>query len=321
MGPSVGQLRLLPRDLAELQLAQVDLLMAMYPSDGAVILDETSAASLDTLRDWCGSEAANDDAEAAPSGISSNISLSLTLEVDEEEHQQDSALEQRSIGLDITIPFSYDETGPEPPSEPPHPKLRLRQPAWLSKAEAATLAASVSQDEEDLFAAIDLVRGAAVLHLAAAREAAAAETEKTQGNGNTGAGSPLVRVWFYFPSISTRAKRDDIVHHAPRYGLTGFLLAGKPGVLCLEGASHSVDEYMKFIKTESWGDIPAHQKKVSERHRETGPGVRRTFADMQEITDALGERRGERANRSDMKALEAWLMDRGLGDSFMKVLI
>jgi hypothetical protein len=76
---------------------------------------------------------------------------------------------------------------------------------------------------------------------------------------------------------------------------------------------------MKFIKTESWGDIPAHHKKVSERHREECE--KRVFPDMTEITDTVGERRGQRANRGDMKAIEEWLVERGLGDAFTKVLM
>ena len=133
---------------------------------------------------------------------------------------------------------------------------------------------------------------------------------------------PLVRVWFYFPSLSTREKRDDLVSMAPMYALTGFVLAGKPGVLCLEGASRDIDAYMKTIKTESWGDIPSYQKKVSERYREEGQAVGgRRFVGMQEITESLGERRGERANRGDMKALEAWLKERGLGEAFEKVIM
>ena len=117
--------------------------------------------------------------------------------------------------------------------------------------------------------------------------------------------STISRTWFYFPSISTRSKRDDLVHSAPSYGLTGFLYAGKPGLLCLEGGSQNIDEYMRFIKTESWGDIPAHHKKVSERLRETE--VERVFGDMSEITDSVGERRGQRVNRGDMRAVEEWL--------------
>jgi hypothetical protein len=35
------------------------------------------------------------------------------------------------------------------------------------------------------------------------------------------------RVFYHFPSLSTRAKRKDLVDWAPEYGLTGFVLAGQ----------------------------------------------------------------------------------------------
>lgn len=91
-----------------------------------------------------------------------------------------------------------------------------------------------------------------------------------------------------------------MVNLAPSYSLTGFVLAGKPGVLCLEGMSADIDSYMSFIKTNSWGDIPSHG--------------------MEEITDTLGERSGQRANRGDMQALEAWLGSKGLQTAFEKVI-
>jgi hypothetical protein len=42
---------------------------------------------------------------------------------------------------------------------------------------------------------------------------------------------------------------------------------------------------------------------------------------MTETTEMVGERRGQRANRGDMKAMEEWLTERGLGDAFAKVLM
>ena len=36
----------------------------------------------------------------------------------------------------------------------------------------------------------------------------------------------LQRVWFWFPSLSTREKRKDLVNYASRWRLTGFVLAG-----------------------------------------------------------------------------------------------
>lgn len=77
---------------------------------------------------------------------------------------------------------------------------------------------------------------------------------------------------------------------------------------------------MRFIKTESWGDIPAYQKKVSERWREVGVKGR-VFEGMSEITDQVGERRGERGMRGDMGGLEEWLVGRGVGEAFARVLM
>jgi hypothetical protein len=171
--------------------------------------------------------------------------------------------------------------------------------------------------EEDMLGTIEHIKEAAAEQLEQSANTAAASTTAKPGTLYKG---DLVRVWFYFPSISTRSKRDDFIIHAPSYHLTGFLYAGKPGLLCVEGGSQSIDDYMKWIKTESWGDIPAHHKKVSERYRET-KDVGRVFTDMTEITDMVGERRGQRANRGDMKAMEEWLTERGLGEAFAKVLM
>lgn len=183
----------------------------------------------------------------------------------------------------------------------------------------ADLTAQMPND--DVFATIEYIRDEAPNYI---KNTQTSSTDSSNGHGGANGGddtAPLVRVWFYFPSLSTREKRDDLVNHAPSYSLTGFVLAGKPGVLCLEGSSKNVDSYMRYIKTESWGDIPSHQKKVSERYREEGEEVKRVFTGMQEITESLGERRGERANRGDMKALEAWLKVRGLGEAFEKVIM
>ena len=76
---------------------------------------------------------------------------------------------------------------------------------------------------------------------------------------------PLERAYLWFPSLSTPSKRRDLVTYASRYDLTGFVLAGKPGLLCLEGRGRAFERYMSDIKNESWGDIPSYQKKVSLR--------------------------------------------------------
>jgi hypothetical protein len=182
----------------------------------------------------------------------------------------------------------------------------------MSKAEVTGLAASIPQG--DALEAFEYIQAEASRFL----ENKESQTSK-EAESHTSFGGPIVRVWFYFPSLSTRKKREDIVNLAPGYSLTGFVLAGKPGILCLEGTSRNIDAYMSFVKTHSWGDIPSHQKKVSERFRET-EGIQRVFSGMDEITDWLGERGGQRANRGDMQALETWLGSKGLQEAFEKVI-
>jgi hypothetical protein len=264
----------------------------MYPSEDELLIDQDTEVMLSNARTWC-----EDDNVDKPK-MTATISLSLTLAIAVNQ-------ESRQLLLSIELPLA--------PFEPAIADIdvegRVRVGAdWLTKAQALRLQGGLPED--DILSAIDLVRDRASAYLIALEQQNAVAAAANNG--------PEVRAWFYFPSISTREKRDDLVNHAPSYGLTGFLLAGKPGVLCLEGESQHIDDFMKFIKTESWGDIPSGHKKVSEVLREEC--TQRRFTGMEEITDQL-EKRGQRSNRSDMKGLEQWLEARGLGESFAKVVM
>ncbi|KAF5701872.1 RWD domain-containing protein [Fusarium mundagurra] len=297
MSSDEGSQNALPKELMELQLGQIDLLMAMYASDDAIAIDAAASGLIERLRDWCGS-----DGEAEPKFSETIINLQLRVDVEDDDSTT------RTLQLTLTVPLKCQKQ--EELTEPPPIKTRIQQPNWMSKGDVTKLNTEIP--EEDILSVIEHIKDAASQHLLSLKQAEIANAPKVDAS--------LVRVWFYFPSISTRAKRDDFINYAPTYGLTGFLLAGKPGILCLEGGSVAIDDFMKFIKTESWGDIPAHHKKVSERYREEATDLKRAFLDMQEITDII-EKRGARGNRGDMKALEAWLVECGLGEAFGKILM
>lgn len=292
----------LPKEHMVLQLGQIDLLMAMYSSDDSISMDTASSELLETLRDWCES-----DEETIPRFTEDCIAMLLSLEISDTDN---SPQDTKPLQLRLSIPLVQDGNLLDD-TEPPPVRTRIQQPGWMSKGQVARLNTEIP--DQDVLSVIEHIKDAAAQHLAESKQADATLSDMPDTDTST------VRVWFYFPSISTRSKRDDIVHYAPSYGLSGFLLAGKPGVLCLEGGSSAIDDFMKFIKTESWGDIPSQHKKVSERYREAD--ATRAFGDMREVTDMIGERRGERANRNDMKALEAWLNESGLGEAFAKVIM
>ncbi|KAJ5084039.1 hypothetical protein NUU61_008618 [Penicillium alfredii] len=290
---------ILPADIMESQLSTIDLLTAMFPSPGELEIPESTTQCVERLRAWC------QDPASPPGQVPASMSLVVCLPI---------ADGDKSIQVNISVPLQCEDS--DTIDQPPSLGYSLRQPDWMSKAEVAGLAALIPQG--DVLEAFECIQAEAARFLENKQRQAEISEETDPRTGSSSRG-PVVRVWFYFPSLSTRKKRDDMVNLAPGYSLTGFVLAGKPGVLCLEGASSDIDAYMSFIKTHSWGDIPSHQKKVSERFRET-EGVRRVFSGMEEITDSLGERGGQRANRGDMQALEVWLGSKGLQEAFEQVI-
>jgi len=295
----------LPKELMAMQLGQIDLLMAMYAHDDAVHIDPASLDLIETLRTWCDDE----KGEGLPRNIEPYLNIMLDLDLADSDSVQGD--EPRPLQLSLTVPLTSGEASSD--MDAPAIKARVQQPPWMSKTQVAQL--NMSIPDEDVLTVIEHVKEAALEFSAQSNRSCA------ESNSLFDKAAPLVRAWFYFPSISTRAKRDDLVNFAPAYGLSGFLMAGKPGILCLEGGSTAIDDFMKFIKTDSWGDIPSQHKKVSERYRQTDANLSRVFGGMEEITETVGERRGERANRSDMKALEAWLVERGLGLAFGNVFM
>ncbi|KAI7281061.1 hypothetical protein KC343_g308 [Hortaea werneckii] len=299
-----GVHNVLPKDMMAMQLGQIDLLTAMYAPDDAISIDDSSVNLVEMLRAWC-----DGDEDHPPTFAGSSIGILLTLTLSEDGNQA-AAADPRSLKLSLTVPLTYQKPlGMDPPAI----KARLQQPQWMTKAQVSQI--NTNLPDEDVLTVIEHVKEAALEH------AVQASHVPSEAQSLFDPHAPIVRAWFYFPSISTRAKRDDLINFAPTYGLTGFLMAGKPGILCLEGGSTAIDDYMKFIKTDSWGDIPSQHKKVSERYRQADADLVRVFDGMEEITETVGERRGERANRSDMKALETWLVERGLGDAFSNVFM
>lgn len=280
----------LPLDVLEGQLDTFELLNAMYPDTSEERPNDDSQAIVASLRQWLENKKPSLDMPKLPDSLSLIVVLDI---VDE-----DSAIAHQSLTVNVTLPLrKLREEGKAATVEPgefPLYKIRVSKPDWLTKGEAALLTQDMPQD--DIVSALESITNRA-------REAslATALQHNTTTTTTASLASPLIRVWFYFPSISTRSKRDDLIHHGPTYHLTGFLLAGKPGILCLEGTASDIDAYMRFIKTESWGDIPSGHKKVSEKWREEGEDVKRCFEGMEEITEGYGiERRGMRGNRGDM---------------------
>lgn len=175
-------------------LDTICLLQAMYPLPEELVLTSSTAKYIDD------------------SDCESPVDLELTLRISLDDHP-DKALE-----LYIALSTLDGQA-----------RITPRQPDWLNRTAHQSLSDSIEGQSEDMSASeyiletIEHVKNIAsrlygeILASSAVREEEEVEEEDTS----------LERVWFWFPMLSTREKRKDLVDYAPRYNLTGFVLAGK----------------------------------------------------------------------------------------------
>ncbi|GMK59601.1 hypothetical protein CspeluHIS016_0802070 [Cutaneotrichosporon spelunceum] len=279
-------------------LSTLELLAAMYPLDGELELGDAAAAAL--------------------GGSAPTYPLELVVRVPLTDGDED--------GRRIELAVSLSASG--------RAGLSVRQPDFLTRAAYQVLAdalpcggvATETETETDAAEATEAVMAAAEAlravasqliqdeEAAAAAAAAEAETEEVDDDG------PLERVWFWFPSLSTREKRRDLVTYAAGYRLHGFVLSGKPALLCVEGGGRAVDRYMADIKSVSWGDIPSFQKKVTERLRIPLAESERRFTAMTDVT-ALVTHHGTYNHRGDMSEVKRLCDEWGVGQDFNAVVM
>jgi len=219
------------------------------------------------------------------------------------------------LTLDVELPLRARGTE----ARSTRPRMTLRQAEWMSRAVHAELCsiaalappppraakegtAEEGEHDEDaaslVLAATEELSELAVPHLEATALAsslsAAASLAASSAPSAVPLSSSVLRTWHLFPSLSTPAKRDDLVAYASLHShspaasrpgsdceaqqaqpLTGFVLAGKPGLVVLEAAlppracdadvlraSNAIDAYWAAIKSRSWRDIPSGHKKV-----------------------------------------------------------
>ncbi|KAK0546107.1 hypothetical protein OC845_004766 [Tilletia horrida] len=335
-----------PEDLST-QLNACELLLAMWGADDGFQLEDEVQQGITNLAKYLAlpvSDLGGPQSVEIKNSLPSAIVFSLPINADP---NQDA--KGRTLLAKVTL--SLRKT----PESSLRPRIQLERPSWLTRAQydslvdtAALNDTSASDQDEDedpasyVLSAIERI-SEALLDIDVGDSAAVA-TRPAQPAASSS--RFVVRTWYHFPSLSSKEKRADLVAYAEHHNppLTGFILAGKPGLAVLEAplpdpdsdrtpeqqaalvsqATASIDRYWSKIRSSSWADIPAGHKKVSLRLTEDA-SVGRIFTDIEDVTDsealAGGQTvRAHRPNRNDLSYLERWLEGKGLGGRLEGVL-
>jgi hypothetical protein len=134
-----------------------------------------------------------------------------------------SDYDENSLELIISLPTS--PTLPSTSTSPGNIKLYIRQPPWLSRTAHEELLNSLTpRNAHD--SPLDLILSTAENLRDRIPNYIPNTNDPCLDSVTAEESQELQRVWFWFPSLSTKEKRRDLVDYAPRYNLTGFVLAG-----------------------------------------------------------------------------------------------
>ncbi|XP_007237976.2 RWD domain-containing protein 2B [Astyanax mexicanus] len=277
---------------AESQLAEMELLVSMFPSQEELLVDQLA---LEELR-----ASVEGRSDCPPS---SRPSLSIRV-ITHPSPSSPSPHSEVSITLSCSYPLNYPTVLPE---------LAVRC-SELSRAQHSRLIS-------DLSAYLQQVCGGGVCVLLAVdwlRENT--HSYLTESPATDERHSPAVqeretfsRLWIYSHHIYNRNKRKNILEWARELNLNGFSMPGKPGIVCVEGLQRAAEEFWSRVKVLTW-------KRIMIRHREDIPldascslDSLRKFSGFEE---AAFDPHGSRGNHMDLGQLFQFLSDRGCAEIF-----
>jgi len=91
------------------------------------------------------------------------------------------------------------------------------------------------------------------------------------------------RYWIYSHHIYSKNKRKNIVDLALELGLSGFIMSGKPGIICVEGRLENVVEWWGVVRNWNWKKITVKIQEEFDVQSEDDVEQRKTFTKFEEI--------------------------------------
>ncbi len=133
--------------------------------------------------------------------------------------------------------------------------------------------------------------------------------------------SGLSRLWIYSHHIYRKELLKKIPESAKELDLTGFILPGKPGIICVEGFKENCDEYWQRLKYPNWKHISCKHRDDQVLSEETSAEVQlesfRMFSEFEELAfEAHGDYGLRNDYHMDLGQFRAYLEEHGCQEMF-----
>ncbi|XP_044727980.1 RWD domain-containing protein 2A isoform X2 [Chrysoperla carnea] len=212
------------KEMISLQLSEIEMLQSMYSNPGEFCIDNYGI-----LADMY------DFSEGKSSETPPQIDFQINLSIDNLKYQ-------------IHVNFPHEYPACEPDIYVRNDKFTRDQQSKLN-TDLAYYIDSLDRGEICVGSAIFWLQENASNYIT---QTASLVTEKSTKNTST---NEFCRYWIYSHHIYSKIKRREMLALAGDYSITGFVLPGRPGIICIEGTSQDASDWWLKIKSMAWKKI------------------------------------------------------------------
>ncbi|XP_050300012.1 RWD domain-containing protein 2A [Anthonomus grandis grandis] len=164
---------------------------------------------------------------------------------------------------------------------------------------------SLPKGEPCIFTAISWLQDNAHSFIDLEKEGTSTEINRSEQDDE------LVRYWIYSHHIYSKTKRKSITDLAHQLKVNGFIMPGKPGIICVEGGACDVNEWWQSVKSMNWKKIFC---KITESTKEDAQ--QDNFLKFKDFMEIVFESHGPKFNHMDMGEFSKYLEQKDLGYIF-----
>ncbi|GAU98310.1 hypothetical protein RvY_09474 [Ramazzottius varieornatus] len=272
------------------QLNEIEILESMYSMPGEFFLhDQDAKAQLDS---FC-----RDRGAVVPSEISYDIRLQC-----ENAGPNNAPVE---VVATVTYPYNYpDAAGPNVYVRFLNQYHTRQHQSYLNKTLSAWIK-GLSKGEACVLQIFSWIEQNTTSFVSSIRPQQLSE----ENAENQPAESEFERLWIYSHHIYSKHKREMVMALAKNLELSGFMLIGKPGIICVEGMRKDARAFYDQIKRFTW-------QKIALRHQEAASVSADNISKEQKFVKfkEMSANGTGKEDSQDMSDFIQFLKDRGCGD-------
>ncbi|NXH21678.1 RWD2A protein, partial [Bucco capensis] len=210
----------------EQQLLEMEMLLAMFPKEGEIKLEEEAVPGVQRYL------------RSAGGALPPQLEFSIAIDVGEAKVK---------VELQVLLPHLYPHVAPRLFAR--SDALHRQQQQQLNTALTSHIS-SLAPGELCIYEAVQWVKDKSLPYLEKSSKSSAESASEAVVVKET-----LHRLWIYSHHLYRQELRRKILDSAKKLNLTGFCLTGKPGVICVEGLQENCEEFWHVIRYPNWKHI------------------------------------------------------------------